>query len=152
MDKNLKQKNPALIFFKLPYLMFSVIFFITKNIFFYFYPRTLFDMPSLLFVYGSLRTGQSNHGYLAGCRFLGDAKTVSTYQVQDFGAFIGMLPGSKEVEGEVWEVSAHVLAKLDHFEAVDAGVFQRSIVYLQSPFVDDFVQAYFYSHEAGSLC
>jgi gamma-glutamylcyclotransferase (GGCT)/AIG2-like uncharacterized protein YtfP len=110
-------------------------------------------MPSLLFVYGSLRTGQPNHGYLAGSRFMGAAKTTPRYQIQDLGAFVGMLAGSDEVAGEVWEVSAAVLAKLDYFEATDAGVFQRAIVYLQSPFAGNTVQAYFYSYEAdSSLC
>jgi gamma-glutamylcyclotransferase (GGCT)/AIG2-like uncharacterized protein YtfP len=109
-------------------------------------------MPSFLFVYGSLRMGQPNHGYLAGCRFMGNAKTTAAYRVEDLGAFVGMMAGSEEVDGEVWEVSASVLAKLDYLEATEAGVFHRAIVYLQSPFVDETVQAYFYSFEPDSSC
>ncbi len=109
-------------------------------------------MMVLLFVYGSLRSGQPNHGCLAGCKFMGNAMTVPAYRIQDFGAFVGLLSGTLAVEGEVWEVRPHALAKLDYLEAVDAGVFKRTNVNLQSPFDDKTVQAYFYSYEAGLLC
>lgn len=73
----------------------------------------------LVFVYGTLMQGFGNHRLLeAGrARYIGRAATKPRYTLVDLGHFPGMLEGGKtSVRGEVFEVDAQTLAKLDRLE------------------------------------
>jgi len=86
----------------------------------------------LVFVYGTLKRGQSNHGLLAGAEYHGEGATADT-----FGFYAGpdVSPAEKKlpeipfayeqpaegdeaisVQGEVWEVDNATLAALDRLE------------------------------------
>ncbi len=69
-----------------------------------------------VFVYGSLRRGQGNHGLLDGARFAGEAETLPRWAMLDLGAFPGVVPGCDRVRGEVYDVDAATLAALDRLE------------------------------------
>ncbi len=85
-----------------------------------------------IFVYGSLMQGQSNHGLLAGSRSGGPARTLPRYTLLDLGEFPGLLAGgTTAVSGEVYEVSAAVLAELDRLEE-HPNVYERLPVALAS--------------------
>jgi gamma-glutamylcyclotransferase (GGCT)/AIG2-like uncharacterized protein YtfP len=103
-----------------------------------------------LFVYGTLKRGCKNHRHLAGQRYLGEARTAPGFRLYSLGDYPGMAADAQDregVTGEVWEVSADALARLDDFEGVDQGLYRRGPVPLLAPFSES-VDAYFY---AGSL-
>jgi len=74
-------------------------------------------MSELIFVYGTLMRGRSNHSVIAGSRFLGPAraKGLALYQVSK--SFPGAVrENGGEVIGEVYEVGKNKLRDLDLFE------------------------------------
>lgn len=73
----------------------------------------------LVFVYGTLRKGQGNHGRLAGARFVGRGKTVDRMTLLDVnGYFPAVVPidGPSRIVGEVYDVDAATLKSLDQLE------------------------------------
>jgi gamma-glutamylcyclotransferase (GGCT)/AIG2-like uncharacterized protein YtfP len=104
-------------------------------------------MSVLLFVYGTLKRGCSNHGQLEGQAFVGEARTAPGYRLFDVGGFPGLVPWAADtggVEGEVWETDGAGLARLDAFEGLAEGLYVRHPVPLQPPFAGTEVQAYVY--------
>lgn len=107
---------------------------------------------TLLFVYGTLKQGLSNHAYLAGQKLLGPARTQPGYRLFEVGGYPGMVPWPSDrvgVTGEVWEVDDQALAELDAFEGVPEGLYRRECVPLQAPFTDARVDAYIYPHSVA---
>lgn len=100
----------------------------------------------LLFIYGTLKRGGSNHHYMAGQRFVGAACTESRYRLFDMGGYPGMVHASEglSIEGEVWEVDAACRVRLDILEAVDEGEYALESVPLLAPFTNEDVQTYLY--------
>jgi gamma-glutamylcyclotransferase (GGCT)/AIG2-like uncharacterized protein YtfP len=75
--------------------------------------------PTILFVYGTLKRGQRNHGLMREARYLGEAVTAPLYTLLDLGPFPGMIPGgSTPIHGELYEVGPGLLARLDRHEGV----------------------------------
>lgn len=73
----------------------------------------------LVFVYGTLKRGLSNHHYLRRARFVGEATTPAGFLLFDLGAYPGAwMPGPLALHGEVYEVDSLTLAALDHLEEV----------------------------------
>lgn len=70
-----------------------------------------------VFVYGSLRRGQSNHGQLLGARDEGEG-TLEGADLHDLGPFPMAVPGRGRVQGEVFAVTRELLLALDRFEGV----------------------------------
>jgi gamma-glutamylaminecyclotransferase len=71
----------------------------------------------LLFIYGTLRRGEANHAHLAGARFAGAARTAARFTLVDLGEFPALVTGGADaVAGELWEVDADHLVRLDEFE------------------------------------
>jgi gamma-glutamylaminecyclotransferase len=72
-----------------------------------------------LFVYGTLMRGGPRHRVLAGQRFLGEARTRSLYALYDLGDYPGLVrrePDGRAVWGELYEVAAGLVARLDRIE------------------------------------
>jgi gamma-glutamylcyclotransferase (GGCT)/AIG2-like uncharacterized protein YtfP len=69
-----------------------------------------------MFVYGTLMRGEPNHRLLAAARFLGAAKTAPGYRLFDLGACPAMTTGDQAVDGELFEVDAETLARIDRLE------------------------------------
>jgi gamma-glutamylcyclotransferase (GGCT)/AIG2-like uncharacterized protein YtfP len=103
----------------------------------------------LIFVYGTLKRGGSNHAYLAGQLFLGAARTTPGFQLYDLDGYPGMIADEKHdregTTGEVWAVDANTLEKLDRLEGLAEGLYRREIVPLLPPFADREVEAYLYA-------
>lgn len=102
-------------------------------------------MSRLLFVYGTLKRGCSNHGQLAGQNFVGAARTPPGYRLYDLGGYPGIVakPDDRDgVVGEVWSIDDAALARLDHFEGVHEGLYRRAPLPLLAPFADKYVDAY----------
>jgi len=74
-------------------------------------------MMHRVFVYGTLKSGFSNHYLLDGCEYLGDAATVPTYKMIENGFPVIMPdPGGKPLAGEIYTVNDETLARLDQLE------------------------------------
>jgi len=74
---------------------------------------------SAMFVYGTLLRGERWHSYLAGARFLGAVATAPAYSLYDMGAVdypALVAQGATSVAGELYEVSAAIVAALDELE------------------------------------
>lgn len=110
-----------------------------------------------LFVYGTLKQGYCRHHYLNGQQFLGTAHTTPNYRLFDCGSYPGLVHCSANqasglaIEGEVWDVDAACLAKLDQVEAVDEGLYRRERVQLESPFDEITVETYFFNRAIDRL-
>ncbi len=102
-------------------------------------------MKTLLFVYGTLKQGYSNHGHLAGQTRVAAARTVPGYRLYDLGGYPGLVAVPTDAEGvvgEVWSVDADALRQLDHFEGVHEGLYRREPIRLLAPFAEQPVDAY----------
>lgn len=100
-----------------------------------------------LFVYGTLKRGGSNHGFLAGQRFLGTAQTPPGFTLYSLGSFPGLvaLPtDTRGVTGELWSVDSACLARLDVLEGLAEGVYRRAPISLQQPGPPATVETYYY--------
>lgn len=89
------------------------------------------DLPpgtALVFVYGTLKRGGSNHRWMDGQRYLGPARTVAGHTLYSLGDYPGLVADPADragVEGELWAVDAAALARLDAFEGVPEGLYAR---------------------------
>jgi gamma-glutamylcyclotransferase (GGCT)/AIG2-like uncharacterized protein YtfP len=71
----------------------------------------------LLFVYGTLKRGHSNHARLAGALFCGEAATAPGFVLFRSGPYPVLVRGGQgRVLGEVYAVDAAAIAALDEFE------------------------------------
>lgn len=71
-----------------------------------------------VFVYGTLRRGFYNHGYLRDCPCLGQAVTAEPYTMYVTGGVPSLMADEPRytVVGEVYRVDAATLARLDALE------------------------------------
>ena len=103
-----------------------------------------------LFVYGTLKRGCHNQGYLAGQHFVGEARTAPGFRLFDLGGFPGMVTHPTDqggVTGEVWDVDTSALEQLDQLEGIALGVYRRERVPLLAPFDQVSIEAYTYPHD-----
>jgi gamma-glutamylcyclotransferase (GGCT)/AIG2-like uncharacterized protein YtfP len=77
--------------------------------------------PELVFVYGTLRRGGSNHFRMAGAEFV-TAGTITgrMYRINWYPGLV-LDPAGDEIHGEVYSVGPELLAALDVFEGISAG-------------------------------
>jgi gamma-glutamylcyclotransferase (GGCT)/AIG2-like uncharacterized protein YtfP len=78
------------------------------------------DSDVLVFVYGSLRQGRSNHEQMRGCRWQGNA-SLPGFALYDLGPFpmaVASQDPRSRLWGEVYAVPLQQLVLLDRFEGV----------------------------------
>jgi molybdenum cofactor guanylyltransferase len=85
------------------------------------------DLSTIIFVYGTLLAGESNHGFLANAEFLG-ADRLQNAQLYNLGEYPMMLPGEGAVTGEVYRVTADTLTELDILEEHPEIYFRGQII------------------------
>lgn len=74
-------------------------------------------MTAVLFVYGTLLQGETNHALLRSARYLGSGRTTAHYSLLSLGSFPALIAsGSTAVEGELYEVTEEQLLALDRLE------------------------------------
>jgi gamma-glutamylcyclotransferase (GGCT)/AIG2-like uncharacterized protein YtfP len=80
-----------------------------------------------VFVYGTLKRGGENHHWIEAQRFVGPARTRPVYRMFDLGGYPGLVrhPQGLSIEGELWDVDAAGLERLDVLEDVDGGEYER---------------------------
>jgi len=104
---------------------------------------------TLIFVYGTLKSGQKNHHFLSSQIFVGPAVTMPRYLLwqPSWHPALEDMPGQgSAVHGEIWSVDSDSLATIDEFESVPT-LFVREEVLIQHHFGDP-VYAYFYNERA----
>lgn len=105
------------------------------------------DAPTLLFVYGTLMRGGSNHAFLADQHFLAPATTTPGHRLFALDGYPGMIadPASTAtVPGELWSVTPACLAQLDQLEGLAEGLYSRSPLLLSPPHAALACQTYYY--------
>lgn len=75
-------------------------------------------MQHLLFVYGTLRQGESNQDFLAGSQCLGHFDTPPFYALYDLGPYPAVIEGHDSISGEVYLIDDVTLARIDELEDV----------------------------------
>ncbi|RFA28294.1 hypothetical protein CAI21_13345 [Alkalilimnicola ehrlichii] len=71
----------------------------------------------LVFVYGTLRRGGTNHHWLDGAEWLGYHRTEPKFQMLDLGPYPGVVrPGTDAIVGELYRINALMLKRLDRLE------------------------------------
>lgn len=73
--------------------------------------------PCLVFVYGTLLRGESNHHCMSGARLLGHWRSAPRFSLYSLGRYPVLCCGGRHrVFGEVYRVTPHILMKLDELE------------------------------------
>ena len=106
----------------------------------------------LLFVYGTLKRGCSNHHFLTGQEFIGEAHTASGFRLFELGGHPGLVPRPADrdgVAGEVWAVDAEALVRLDGFEGLAEGIYRRELIPLREPFANRGIEGYLYNRSVA---
>lgn len=77
------------------------------------------EETTYLFVYGTLLSNHRAHGYLDGCKFIGNATTKdSRYNMESYNGHFPMVftEGTYKIKGEIYEIPKHLLSDLDYYE------------------------------------
>jgi gamma-glutamylcyclotransferase (GGCT)/AIG2-like uncharacterized protein YtfP len=78
------------------------------------------EAPScLLFVYGSLKRGQSNHHELGSAVFVCAVRTALQFALRVFDGFPLLVAGAQSIRGELFVLPTTQLPALDAFEGQD---------------------------------
>ena len=101
---------------------------------------------TLVFVYGTLKRGGENHGWIEKQQFVAEAHTAALYRLFDLGGYPGMVRAEDgiSIQGEVWEVDETGLIKLDVLEDTDGGEYERVQVQLEGEYATQSVEGYVY--------
>ncbi|MBN8422815.1 MAG: gamma-glutamylcyclotransferase [Verrucomicrobia bacterium] len=101
---------------------------------------------TLVFVYGTLKRGGSNHAWIEKQQFVAEARTAPLYRLYDLGGYPGMVRAEDgiSIQGEVWSVDEEGLIKLDVLEDTDGGEYERVIVPLEGEWAERTVEGYVY--------
>lgn len=96
-------------------------------------PASNAPVKTLVFVYGTLKKGYSNHHYLHGQTFIQEAETLPNYRLWDCGRYPCMVEDKKgnSIQGEVWEVDEHCLRAMDRLEGVPF-LYRRDVIKLEN--------------------
>ncbi|MEO7035690.1 MAG: gamma-glutamylcyclotransferase family protein [Polyangiaceae bacterium] len=70
----------------------------------------------MLFAYGSLKRGHSNHHELGAARFVAEACTVPHYALRLLAGYPLLVLGTSSICGELFELPRAHIAALDAFE------------------------------------
>ncbi|XP_058104044.1 putative gamma-glutamylcyclotransferase At3g02910 [Magnolia sinica] len=98
---------------------------------------------TLIFTYGTLKRGFSNHGLIQEAIRTGDAVFIGVYHTVDKYPlvcgpynvpFLLNLPGSGDrIRGELYAVSAYGLARMDELEGISTGHYERLPIVVGAP-------------------
>lgn len=77
--------------------------------------------PQVVFVYGTLRRGGSNHFRMAGAEFISTGTITGRMYRIDWYPGLVLDPAGDEIHGETYRVDPEQLTALDLFEGLAAG-------------------------------
>lgn len=97
-------------------------------------------------VYGSLRKGMHNEGFLKNAKFLGVFETTPSYNLYSLGSFPGLTKnGSTPITMEVYEVTQSELMSINRLEGYDPNSDENTFydrINLRTPFGTAFTYIY----------
>lgn len=108
------------------------------------------ETTHLIFVYGTLKRGGSNHAFMSGQKFLCETRTHAGFALVQLKSYPGMIRDPKDtlgVSGEVWAVDAAALARIDELEGVEEGLYRREPISLPPPFSEKKIETYIYARD-----
>ncbi len=109
---------------------------------------------SLIFVYGTLKRGGSNHHHLEDQRFVATARTQPAFYLYELEGYPGLVPagdgGGRSIAGEIWDVDAACLARLDLLEGIAENVYARAPIPLLPPHDQTPVLGYLYQRSVAN--
>ena len=111
--------------------------------------------PTLLFIYGTLKRGDVRAPLLDGQRFIGAAQTLALYRLFNTGEYPALVEAAplglagRSVVGELWQIDAGCLDRLDEEEGVEEGLYARQRIELMAEGGN--AQAYFYLHPVDGM-
>lgn len=73
-----------------------------------------------LFVYGTLKKGYGNHGYIGGSKLITQSAVIDGYDMYSLGGFPGVVKGKGTVYGELYEIDDETLGHCDLLEGYRA--------------------------------
>ncbi|MES2922374.1 MAG: gamma-glutamylcyclotransferase family protein [Verrucomicrobiota bacterium] len=82
--------------------------------------------PQLVFVYGTLRRGGSNHFRMAGAEFVAQGTITGRMYRIDWYPGLVLDDTGDEIHGEAYSVGPDLLSSLDIFEGLSAGEIEGS--------------------------
>ncbi len=82
--------------------------------------------PQLVFVYGTLRRGGSNHFRMAGAEWIAPGTVRGRLYRIDWYPGLVLDDAGEEIHGEVYSVGPELLSALDVFEGLSAGEIEGS--------------------------
>lgn len=82
--------------------------------------------PQLVFVYGTLRRGGSNHFRMAGAEFIAQGSITGRMYRIDWYPGLVLDDAGDEIHGEIFSVTPELLSALDIFEGLSAGEIEGS--------------------------
>ncbi len=80
-----------------------------------------------VFVYGTLRRGDSRFGVLDESRCVAEVAFADGFQMLHLGGFPGIVPGDGRIVGEIYEIDDDTLALLDGIEGYHEDDPKRSL-------------------------
>ena len=86
----------------------------------------MYPLSQLVFVYGTLRRGGSNHFRMAGADFVNSGTVMGHLYAIDWYPGLVLDPAGDEIQGEICSVGPGLLADLDRFEGLSAGEIEGS--------------------------
>lgn len=94
-----------------------------------------------VFVYGTLRAGEANHGLLTGAAFVGRVERQPGLSMVDTGWFpaVYLDPEGSGIVGEVYEIDGAILRRLDGLEGYP-GHYDRQQI--ETPFGSAWIYLY----------
>ena len=104
-------------------------------------------MTQRIFVYGTLKRGFSNSGYMRGQTFVAEARTEPVYKLFNLGGYPGMVPAEEKgvsILGEIYDIDPECRARLDELEDVAGGEYEFVRIRLLEPFDEEDVFGYIY--------
>ena len=108
-------------------------------------------MNHLVFVYGTLKKNESNHGWMCKSFFVKEAVTAKEYLLYDLGAYPCLVKAphgkGRNIRGELYEVTDGVLKGLDVLEGVAHGHYERVRIKLLK--TKELVWGYLYPHDVS---
>lgn len=109
-----------------------------------------FDTCSV-FVYGTLLTGEPNHGHYLDDEWLEGNAILSGYDLYDLGSYPGIVSGKGNVKGELYKVDREALNNLDYLEREGSLYIRRGEVVAKENGEAAVAFVYVYNHSVDGM-
>lgn len=108
-------------------------------------------MSHLIFVYGTLKQGHGNHRLIHDQKFKGIGVSEENFQMYSLGGFPGVVAGSKEIVGELYEVDDLAFERCDRLEGHPHFYKREQVQVMNEEFEDVLAWIYIYQGKTEGL-